>query len=185
MMTEIRNNGSRMQKMEDALITPIEMSRKKAKTTNQDAIDKLPALTPELEELEKEYQVKHVDAKALKKSDLTSHVRAGQNRYVNSKIFDDHGFILYSDDVGVLECLICKLGGYEWNTKQIQNCQKVEDHKDSEKHKHAFIVAKTRIRFKPEAIEGYTYLTRQDPVFPFEGKKNGKYSDVDKKNDAD
>jgi len=181
MMTEIKTISARTERLEETLVTPIEISRKKARVSHEESYAELPALTAELEELDQEYKVKHVDVIASKKTDLTKHFCAGQNRYVKQKLLEDNGFVLYRDDLGILECITCKLGGNSWNSTEIHNSKKVDDHKWSDKHKHALVVAKSRIKYHPEAIDGFQFLTREEPIYPFQARKDANIQTLIKK----
>ena len=181
MMTEIRTIGAKVERLEETLVTPIEMSRKKAKILHEESFAELPALTVELEELQREYKIKHVDVKASKKTDFTKHMRGSQNRYVKQKLLEDNGFCLYRDDLGVLECITCKLGGNNWSSSEIQSSKKLDDHIDSDRHKHALVIAKSRIKYHPEKIDGYQYLTREEPLYPFQARKTANVKTLLKK----
>ena len=181
MMAEIRTINTRTERLEETLVTPIEISRKKAKVSHQESYAELPALTVELEKLEREYEIKHVDVKVSKKTNFTKHLRSGQHRYVKQEILEENGFVLYDDELGILECMTCKLGGNSWSISEIHSSKKVLDHKYSDKHRHALVVAKSRIKYHPEAVDGYQYLTREEPVYPFQARKTANIQTLIKK----
>ena len=139
--------------LRDQLLNEVQIKRKRILVAEANR----PTLTPRQKEFEKQYQTKNLDLRCKTKHDFQQYCLGNTFRYFNPKLLTDYPWLMFTENTGNLECVMCQMSGSGFKTDRIYDRARFLNHEFSDEHKNSIANLKQALHFRTDDTNMFEY----------------------------